>query len=138
MNDELDPVFKALADGTRRKILDLLKDRAQTTGQLCAEFPQLSRFAVMKHLGVLEGAGLVVVRRQGRERFNHLNSVPIRQIYERWMGPYAELWSSSLLRLKDYVERDIRVPGRGGDDAGASDSGKGGKPGDKGGGGPQL
>ncbi len=125
MNDELDPVFKALADGTRRRILDLLKDRAQTTGQLCAEFPHLSRFAVMKHLGVLETAGLVIVKRQGRERFNHLNAVPIRQIYERWMGPYAEIWSSSLLRLKDYVERDIRPPGRGrGDrDPGEGDGG---------------
>lgn len=111
MNDELDPVFKALADGTRRRILDLLKDQAKTTGQLCVEFPQLSRFAVMKHLGVLEGAGLVVVKRQGRERYNYLNAVPIRQIYERWMGPFAELWSSSLLRLKDYIERDIRRPG---------------------------
>ena len=116
MQDELDPVFKALADPTRRRILDLLKDRAQTTGQLAAAFPQLSRFAVMKHLGILEAAGLVIVKRKGRERFNHLNSVPIRQIYERWMGPFAELWSSSLLRLKDYVERDIRPGSRDKDD----------------------
>jgi DNA-binding transcriptional ArsR family regulator len=106
MVDDLDAVFKALADPTRRRVLDLLKPGPRTTGALVAEFPQLSRFAVMKHLGVLEEAGLVLVRRQGRERFNYINTVPIRQVYERWMGPYAELWSSSLLRLKDYVERD--------------------------------
>lgn len=112
MVDELDAVFKALADATRRGLLDQLKDGPRTTGQLCAAFASLSRFAVMKHLGVLESAGLLIVRRQGRERYNYLNSVPIRQIYERWMGPYAELWSSSLLRLKDYVERDVRPPSR--------------------------
>jgi DNA-binding transcriptional ArsR family regulator len=112
MEDELDPVFKALADVTRRRILDLLKGRARTTGQLCEQFPDLSRFGVMKHLGVLEAAGLVLVERKGRERYNHLNSIPIRRIYERWMGPYAELWSSQLLRLKDFVERERPKPPR--------------------------
>lgn len=106
--DELDAVFKALADGTRRRILDLLKAGPKTTGQLAAQFPQLSRFAVMKHLGVLTAAKLVLIRREGRQRFNYLNPVPIRQMYERWIGPYTELWSASLLRLKDYVERDKR------------------------------
>lgn len=109
--DDLDPVFKALADPTRRGLLDLLKPGPKTTGQLCAAFPALSRFAVMKHLGVLEEAGLVIVSRKGRERYNYLNTVPIRQIYERWMGPYAELWSSSLLRLKDFVERGQKPNG---------------------------
>ena len=102
---ELDPVFKALADPTRRRLLDLIKDGPRTTGWLCERFPHLTRFAVMKHLGVLEEAKLVLVRRRGRERYNYINHVPIRQIYERWMGPYAELWSASLLRLKDHVER---------------------------------
>jgi DNA-binding transcriptional ArsR family regulator len=97
-------VFRALADPTRRKILDLIKHRPLTTGALCGEFTELTRFAVMKHLKVLERASLVVVRRSGRERHNYLNHVPIRMVYERWMGPYAELWSSSLLRLKDHVE----------------------------------
>jgi DNA-binding transcriptional ArsR family regulator len=106
MADELDAVFKALADPTRRRVLDLLKPGPCTTGALVEQFPQLSRFAVMKHLGILEDAGLVIARKQGRERYNYINTVPIRQVYERWMGPYAELWSSSLLRLKDYVERD--------------------------------
>jgi DNA-binding transcriptional ArsR family regulator len=106
MADELDAVFRALADPTRRRILDLLKPGPRTTGDLAEQFEELSRFAVMKHLGVLERAGLVLVRRRGRERYNFLNTVPIRQVYERWMGPYSELWSSSLLRLKDHVERD--------------------------------
>jgi DNA-binding transcriptional ArsR family regulator len=108
MEDKLDPVFKALADPTRRMILDLLKPGPRTTGQLCGAIPDLSRFAVMKHLGILTDAGLVLVRREGRRRFNYLNAIPIRQVYERWMGPYAELWSSSLLRLKDHIERDDR------------------------------
>ncbi|HEU4898462.1 MAG TPA: metalloregulator ArsR/SmtB family transcription factor, partial [Actinomycetota bacterium] len=75
-------VWRALADPTRRAILDLLADRARTTGELSEAFPEVSRFAVMKHLGVLETAGLVVVRRRGRERWNHLNGVPLREAYE--------------------------------------------------------
>jgi DNA-binding transcriptional ArsR family regulator len=98
-------VWKALADPTRRAILDLLRDRARTTGELSGAFPEVSRFAVMKHLGVLEEAGLVVVRRQGRERWNHLNGVPLRVVYERWMGRYADRWADSLLRLKETAER---------------------------------
>jgi len=104
-------VFRALADPTRRRILDLIKHRPQTTGALCGEFSELTRFAVMKHLKVLERANLVVVRRSGRERYNYLNHVPIRMVYERWMGPYAELWSSSLLRLRDHVEDANRERG---------------------------
>ena len=98
-------VWKALADPTRRAILDLLADRARTTGELSEAFPEVSRFAVMKHLGVLETAGLVVVRRRGRERWNHLNGVPLRQAYERWMRPHADRWAESLLRLKETAER---------------------------------
>ena len=98
-------VWKALADPTRRAILDLLAGRARTTGELGGAFPELSRFAVMKHLGVLEAAGLVVVRRRGRERWNHLNGVPLREAYERWMRPHADRWAESLLRLKETAER---------------------------------
>jgi DNA-binding transcriptional ArsR family regulator len=103
--DDAAAVWKALADPTRRAILDLLRERARTTGELSAAFPELSRFAVMKHLGVLEEAGLVVVRRRGRERWNHLNGVPLRAVYERWMGRYADRWAETLLRLKDSAER---------------------------------
>ena len=102
-NGDLDPVWKALADPTRRRLLDLLKDGRRTTGDLCNAF-DLSRFAVMKHLGVLEAAGLITVQRQGRERWNCLNFVPLRQIYERWLSPYQELWAGSLLRLKRQAE----------------------------------
>lgn len=101
MNDE---VWRALADPTRRTLLDLLRDEPRTTGQLAEAFPDVTRFAVMKHLGVLTDAGLVTVRRRGRERWNHLNAVPLRQAYERWMAPYAERGAVTALRLKDFVE----------------------------------
>ena len=102
--DDLGPVWKALADPTRRRILDLLKDGPRTTGEVCEGFP-VSRFAVMKHLTILEGAGLVLVDRRGRERWNHLNAVPIQQIYERWISGYQAHWAAGLLRLKRRVER---------------------------------
>jgi DNA-binding transcriptional ArsR family regulator/uncharacterized protein YndB with AHSA1/START domain len=105
VDDDTAAIWKALADPTRRAILDLLRDRARTTGELSEAFPALSRFAVMKHLGVLQRAGLVVVRRHGRERWNHLNGVPLRAAYERWMRPYADRWADSLLRLKETAER---------------------------------
>jgi DNA-binding transcriptional ArsR family regulator/uncharacterized protein YndB with AHSA1/START domain len=105
----LDQVWKALADPTRRHILDLLKDRPRTTGDLCTAF-SLSRFAVMKHLGVLEGAGLVVVRRSGRERWNHLNAVPLRRIYEHYIDPVSDHLATSLLRLERLTERKEPPP----------------------------
>jgi DNA-binding transcriptional ArsR family regulator/uncharacterized protein YndB with AHSA1/START domain len=97
-------VWRALADPTRRAILDLLRERPRTTGELAGAFP-VSRFAVMKHLDTLERSGLVVVRRRGRERWNHLNGVPLRAAYERWMRPYADRWAESLLRLRDAAEQ---------------------------------
>jgi len=103
MARDLDPVWKALADPRRRSILDRLRDGPKTTGELVRPF-DLSRFAVMKHLRVLERAGLVVVRRRGRERWNYLNPVPIQTIYERWITPYAALWAMDLLELKRTVE----------------------------------
>ncbi len=99
-----DAVWRALGDPTRRRILDLLRDRARTTGELAEEFP-VTRFAVMKHLSVLVDAGLVLVERRGRERFNHLNTVPIRAIYRRWLQPFERHPADALLRLKDQVER---------------------------------
>lgn len=103
MNDD---VWRALADPTRRALLDLLRDAPRTTGELAAAFPDVTRFAVMKHLGVLVDGGLVVVRRRGRERWNHLNAVPLRRAYERWMAPFAERTAVTSLRLKDFVEGD--------------------------------
>ncbi len=104
--DELDGVWKALSDATRRAILDFLRDRPRTTTEIVEEFPHLSRFGVMKHLEVLRQAQLVQTREDGRKRFNSLNVVPIRQIYERWVGPFQELWSGELLRIKDLAESD--------------------------------
>jgi DNA-binding transcriptional ArsR family regulator len=102
--DELDGVWKALADATRRAILDFLRDRPRTTTEIVETFPHLSRFGVMKHLEVLRGAELVQTREVGRQRVNSLNVVPIRQIYERWVGPFQELWSGELLRIKEIAE----------------------------------
>jgi len=95
-------VWRALGDPTRRQILDLLRDGPRTTGELAQRFEQ-SRYGVMKHLSVLQAAELVTVERDGRRRWNHLNAVPLREIYERWLGPYQEFWSTSLLRLRDLV-----------------------------------
>jgi DNA-binding transcriptional ArsR family regulator len=104
MPRDLDPIWKALADPSRRRILDLLRDGPRTTWDLCASF-ESSRFAVMKHLRVLEHARLILVRRRGRERWNYLNPIPIQTIYERWLTPYAALWAGELLDLKRTVER---------------------------------
>ncbi|HEX5139023.1 MAG TPA: metalloregulator ArsR/SmtB family transcription factor [Planctomycetota bacterium] len=101
-----DAVFKALADPTRRRILDLLRARPRTTGELCEGFPT-TRFAVMKHLRVLAAARLVVARRRGRERWNVLNPVPIRQIYRRWIRPFEGDRADALLRLRRLVEEPL-------------------------------
>ena len=102
--DKFDPVWKALSDATRRSILDLLRERPRTTTELVEAFPHITRFGVMKHLDVLRQAQLVQTREAGRQRVNSLNVVPIRQIYERWVSPFAELWSSELLRIKELAE----------------------------------
>jgi len=104
--DALDPVWKALSDPTRRAILDVLRDRPRTTTEIVESFPHLSRFGVMKHLEVLRQAQLVQTREAGRKRVNSLNVVPIRQIYERWVGPFQELWSGELLGIKDMAETE--------------------------------
>ena len=75
-----------------------------TTGALCARFPKLARVTVIKHLGILEEADLITVEPRGRERWNHLNAVPIQQIYERWITPFEGHWASALLGLKGYLE----------------------------------
>ncbi len=100
-----DGVFKALASPTRRRILDLLKDQARTTGDLCERFPQLDRCTVMQHLRVLEAAGLVIAQRKGRERWNHLDPLPIRHIHDRWIGEYASAAVGMLATLKTELER---------------------------------
>jgi DNA-binding transcriptional ArsR family regulator len=101
-----DRVFKALSAPTRRALLDALRDHPQTTGELCARVPDLDRCTVMQHLKVLEEAGLVIVRRDGRERWNYLNPLPIKHIHERWIGAYAAHAVQWLDRLAtDFDER---------------------------------
>ncbi len=102
--EQLDLVFKALSNPVRRAICDELKLRPLTTKQLCACLPQLDRCTVMQHLKVLEGAGLVVPVRKGRERFNYLDAMPIQAIHERWIGPHAAHAAAGLHRLKAQLE----------------------------------
>lgn len=104
--EELDPVWRALANATRRRILDVLRDGPATTGELAACFPDLSRFAVMQHLRVLVEADLLVVRREGRERHNYINPVPIQQIHARWVSQYTQPWAEALLGLRNELERE--------------------------------
>jgi DNA-binding transcriptional ArsR family regulator len=104
--DKLDPVWKALSDPTRRAMLDILRDGPRTTTELVDAFPRLTRFGVMKHVDVLRKAGLVQTREVGRQRVNSLNAMPIRQIYERWVGPFQELWTGHLLGLKEAIEEE--------------------------------
>ncbi|HEX9857027.1 MAG TPA: helix-turn-helix transcriptional regulator [Paracoccaceae bacterium] len=101
VEDKHDLVFKALAAAARRALLDALKDDPKTTGALCALFPELDRCTVMQHLRVLEAADLIIVRRVGRERWNHLNPLPVKAIHDRWIGAYAEKAVDMLARLKD-------------------------------------
>jgi DNA-binding transcriptional ArsR family regulator len=104
----MDEVFKALADPTRRGLLDrLFKRDGQTLGELEAGL-SMTRFGVMKHLRVLEEAGLLTTRKRGREKLHFLNPVPIRLVYERWVSKYAEPWASALSELKTEIEEEDR------------------------------
>ncbi|WP_134701994.1 metalloregulator ArsR/SmtB family transcription factor [Ammoniphilus sp. YIM 78166] len=100
---EITDIFKALAHPSRVEILDYLKDGPLTTGELSDKF-NVSRYAIMKHLNILESAGLVVVRRQGRIRLNFLHALPLQQLYNRWVSQYESQLASSLLRLKNNLE----------------------------------
>ena len=104
-SEKQDRVFRALANQNRRAILDTLRDQPLTTGALCELFPDIDRCTVMQHLKVLEGAELVQVERRGRERWNHLNPLPIHDIHERWIGPHAAFAVSILARLKKDLEK---------------------------------
>lgn len=101
---EIERVFKALSSSTRRAILDALKDKPRTTGGLCALFADLDRCTVMQHLKVLEAAGLVIVQRKGRERWNHLDPLPIKHIHDRWIGPHAARAVALLANLREDLE----------------------------------
>jgi DNA-binding transcriptional ArsR family regulator len=100
----MDEVFKALADPTRRELLDELFARDGQSLSALEERLPMTRFGVMKHLRVLEEANLVVTRRRGRQKLHFLNPVPIRLVYERWVSKYAEPWVSGLTGLKSELE----------------------------------
>src|ERR1700686_5618344 len=100
----MDDVFRALADPTRRGLLDeLFKQDGQTLSALEQRVP-MTRFGVMKHLRVLEEAGLVTTKRRGREKLHFLNPVPIRLVHDRWVSKYAERWAAGLTDLKHRLE----------------------------------
>src|SRR6516164_738940 len=100
----MDDVFRALADPTRRSLLDkLFKRDGQSLSDLERNLP-MTRFGVMKHLKALEEAGLVITRRRGREKFHFLNAVPIRLIHDRWVSKYAEPWTEALSDMKQTLE----------------------------------
>jgi DNA-binding transcriptional ArsR family regulator len=98
-------VWKALGSAHRRTLLDALKDGPKTTTALCQALPKLSRYAVMQHLGVLERAGIVLVRREGRERWNELNAVPIQRELERWLNSFQQASASQLLAFERHLQQ---------------------------------
>ena len=103
----MDAVFKALADPTRRSLLDeLYKEDGQTLSALERRLP-MTRIGVMKHLRVLEDAGLLTTKRRGREKLHFLNPVPIRLVHDRWVSKYAEPWAASLTGLKKRLEEEV-------------------------------
>jgi uncharacterized protein YndB with AHSA1/START domain/DNA-binding transcriptional ArsR family regulator len=105
-----DEVFKALADPTRRSLLDALFERDGQTLSALEERLPMTRFGVMKHLRLLEDAGLVVTRKVGREKLHFLNPVPIRLIYDRWVNKYTERWAVTLTDLKRQLEEEMMEP----------------------------
>ena len=102
--EKFDLIFKALGHRMRRQLLDLLVDGPRTTGALCEALADIDRCTVMMHLGVLEKAGLIAVERRGRERWNHLDALPIHDLQQRWIGPYAAHAVNVLGQLRDVVE----------------------------------
>ena len=99
-----DAIFKALANAKRRQMLDAIKHAPLTTGALCEKFPEMDRCTVMQHLKVLEEADLIIPRKEGRERWNHLNALPIQAIHDLWISQYAGNAMNVLTALKDGLE----------------------------------
>ena len=97
-------MWRALGNPWRRYLIDLIRDEPRTTGELADACPGIGRFAVMQHLKVLEEARIVIPRRAGRKRFNHLNPVPIQRIHERWVRKYEGDWADALIGFKRKLE----------------------------------
>jgi len=106
--DEHQAIWKALSNPVRRRMLDLLREGPQTTGELADRFHDLTRFAVMQHLRVLEEAEVVVHRRVGRTRYNYLNPIPIQDIVDRWVQRYLRPWAEALVDLRADLEGPSR------------------------------
>ncbi len=106
VDNPTDVIWRALSDPTRRTLLDRLRTGPKTTGDLVASVHGMSRFGVMKHLGVLVDAGLVTARKEGRQRWNHLNAVPLKLVFDRWVSKYEDQWADALIRLKNTAERE--------------------------------
>ena len=110
MDDSTAPAFRALADPSRRLLLDRLFERdGQTLGELTGHLPDMTRFGVMRHLGVLESAGLISTRKEGREKRHFLNPVPIRLIHDRWISKYAAPVVGAMSALKGHLEAPMAV-----------------------------
>lgn len=105
MEEKLSTVFKALGHPIRRQILDILKVSPKTTGELNEKFPEVTRYAIMKHLKILEEGNMVVVRREGKYRRNFLNAVPLQEMHNRWVGKYMQTSANSLLNLRSKIEQ---------------------------------
>ncbi|NWQ41460.1 helix-turn-helix domain-containing protein [Bacillus sp. EB106-08-02-XG196] len=105
MDEELSTVFKALGHPIRRQILDILKQSPRTTGELDEYFPEVTRYAIMKHLKILEEGNLVLVRREGKYKRNFLNAVPLQEMHNRWVGKYMQPTANSLMKLRSAVEQ---------------------------------
>lgn len=105
--DKQDRVWRALSDPARRDILDLLAEWPRTTGELAEKLAPLARTTVMKHLDVLTDANLVLIRREGRTRWNHFNPVPIDQVCRRWLDTHRQMTTDRLTRLKEIVEEPL-------------------------------
>jgi len=104
LEEKYDLIFKALGDSRRREMLDLLKVRSRTTGELVGHFKQLDRCTVMQHLHVLEKADLIILQREGRIRWNYINPLPIKELHDRWIGGYADAAIDLLARMKREIE----------------------------------
>ncbi len=97
-------IWKALADPTRRKLMDLIRESPKTTGDLVEGFKSIGRCAVMKHLSILENARLIIPKKEGKYRWNYINAIPLQEIYERWVKKYEAQWATNLIQLKELAE----------------------------------
>lgn len=101
---DTEQVWKALADPTRRRLMDLVRESPKTTGELVDNFDTIGRCAVMKHLAILENAKLILPRKEGKYRWNYINAIPLQEIYERWVKKYEAQWATNLLQLRELAE----------------------------------